>query len=89
MLFLSRIQLALSVYRRFTKRIYISLPNAETRKALLQRLLSRHDSPLSERELTQVAKMTEGYSGSDLTGLAKDAALAPIRGKLSSNLSPM
>ncbi|CAH0395767.1 unnamed protein product [Bemisia tabaci] len=68
-----------AVLRRFTKRIYISLPNAETRKALLQRLLSRHDSPLSERELTQVAKMTEGYSGSDLTGLAKDAALAPIR----------
>lgn len=25
---------------------------------------------------------TDGYSGSDLTALAKDAALGPIRGKL-------
>lgn len=27
-----------------------------------------------------VFRLTEGYSGSDLTSLAKDAALGPIRG---------
>lgn len=68
-----------AVLRRFTKRIYVTLPDADTRVILLQRLLSRHDNPLSMAELRSLASLTEGYSGSDLTGLAKDAALGPIR----------
>lgn len=31
-------------------------------------------------QLRKLAEMTDGYSGSDLTALAKDAALGPIRG---------
>ncbi|KAK7791941.1 hypothetical protein R5R35_002430 [Gryllus longicercus] len=65
--------------RRFTKRIYVGLPDAETRILLLRRLLSRHGSPLAQDELCQLALLTKGYSGSDLTALAKDAALGPIR----------
>lgn len=36
---------------------------------------------MSDKELNKIAELTEGYSGSDLTNLAKDAALGPIRGK--------
>lgn len=67
-------------YRRFSKRIYVTLPDHVTRIVLLRRLLSRHFNPLSQEELQRLATLTEGYSGSDLTGLAKDAALGPIRG---------
>lgn len=66
--------------RRFTKRVYVSLPNCHTRIQLLKRLLEKHNNPLSADELDQMATLTEGYSGSDLTALAKDAALGPIRG---------
>ncbi|XP_057245750.1 spastin isoform X4 [Malurus melanocephalus] len=68
-----------AVLRRFTKRVYVSLPNEETRLILLKNLLSKQGSPLTQKELVQLARMTDGYSGSDLTALAKDAALGPIR----------
>ncbi|XP_077200357.1 spastin isoform X4 [Paroedura picta] len=68
-----------AVLRRFTKRVYVSLPNEETRLLLLKNLLSKQGNPLTQKDLAQLARMTEGYSGSDLTALAKDAALGPIR----------
>ncbi|XP_071997306.1 spastin isoform X1 [Engystomops pustulosus] len=68
-----------AVLRRFTKRVYVSLPNEETRLLLLQNLLSKQGNPLTQKELAQLARLTEGYSGSDITALAKDAALGPIR----------
>ncbi|XP_011181049.1 spastin isoform X2 [Zeugodacus cucurbitae] len=65
--------------RRFTKRVYVSLPDIDTRELLLSRLLEKQGSPLGTEALRRLAKLTDGYSGSDLTALAKDAALEPIR----------
>lgn len=41
--------------------------------------MRKQNNPLSRRDLEHLAAKTEGYSGSDLTALAKDAALGPIR----------
>lgn len=68
-----------AVLRRFPKRIYVAMPDTETRFILLKNLLGKHRNPLSQAELSSLAKATSGYSGSDLTSLAKDAALGPIR----------
>ncbi|KAJ2953086.1 hypothetical protein O0L34_g648 [Tuta absoluta] len=67
--------------RRFPKRVYVSLPDLRTRCALLQRVLHRGAaaSALSADELARLAARTDGYSGSDLTALCRDAALGPIR----------
>ncbi|XP_068597875.1 spastin isoform X2 [Brachionichthys hirsutus] len=65
--------------RRFAKRVYVTLPDEETRCTLLKNLLGKHGNPLSKNELRSLAKATAGHSGSDLTSLAKDAALGPIR----------
>lgn len=68
-----------AVLRRFAKRVYVALPDVETRLKLLKNLLEKQGNPLSKNELSALAKATAGYSGSDLTSLAKDAALGPIR----------
>nr|XP_037272425.1 spastin-like isoform X2 [Rhipicephalus microplus] len=65
--------------RRFTKRVYVTLPDEKTRLVLLEKLLRKQNSPLSLDKLKYLARVTSGYSGSDLTALAKDAALGPIR----------
>ncbi|XP_003744537.1 spastin [Galendromus occidentalis] len=67
--------------RRFSRRVYVGLPDATTRETLLRQLLRspQVSSYLSDEDLHILAQWTEGYSGSDLTNLAKDAALAPLR----------
>lgn len=68
-----------AVLRRFPKRIYVRLPDAQTRIVLLSKLLADHNTSLNDKQLKQLAELTEKYSSSDLTALAKDAALGPIR----------
>ena len=41
--------------------------------------MKKQNNPLSRKDLEHLAAQTDGYSGSDLTALAKDAALGPIR----------
>ncbi|XP_075983284.1 spastin isoform X1 [Anticarsia gemmatalis] len=66
--------------RRFPKRVYVSLPDARTRMSLVRRVLARGAAAaLSDDELARLAALTDGYSGSDLTALCRDAALGPIR----------
>jgi SpoVK/Ycf46/Vps4 family AAA+-type ATPase len=69
-----------AVRRRFTKRIYVDLPNGKAREELILHLMSNVPYKLGSRDLKQLAKLTEGYSGSDLSALCKEAAMFPVRG---------
>ena len=55
--------------RRFTKRIYIPLPEKETRKELFTHLLDKNGQTLSANEISKIVDLTEGYSGSDISAL--------------------
>lgn len=65
--------------RRFPKRIHIGLPDVDTRASMIKKLLMNQANNLTNDEIIHLAHLTDGYSGSDLTALAKDAALGPIR----------
>lgn len=65
--------------RRFSRRLYVPLPDYETRLYHLKRLLRKQQNDLSEEDLNHITTLTKGYSGSDITALAKEAAMEPIR----------
>merc|ERR1712029_9662 len=65
--------------RRFTKRVYVRMPDVETRTKLITSLLAKQGSPLTSKEISKVVALTEGYTCSDISNLARDAALAPVR----------
>lgn len=65
--------------RRFPKRVYVRMPDTETRGALVSALMMKNGTPLSPKDMEKVASMTQGYTCSDLTNLARDAAMAPLR----------
>ncbi|XP_018331376.1 fidgetin-like protein 1 [Agrilus planipennis] len=65
--------------RRFTKRLYIPLPDYEARLDLLQRLLSKERNIMNGNDFDEIARKSEGFSGADLRNLCSEAALEPIR----------
>ncbi|OJD38062.1 aaa family atpase [Diplodia corticola] len=65
--------------RRFVRRQYIPLPEDRVRKLQLQTLLSHQKHNITDEDLDRLVEWTEGFSGSDITALAKDAAMGPLR----------
>ncbi|KAJ8121508.1 hypothetical protein ONZ43_g2053 [Nemania bipapillata] len=65
--------------RRFVRRQYIPLPEPETRTAQLKTLLGQQKHNLTEADILELVDLTDGFSGSDITALAKDAAMGPLR----------
>ncbi|XP_013197630.1 fidgetin-like protein 1 [Amyelois transitella] len=65
--------------RRLVKRLYIPLPDASARGQIISNLLSNENNNLSPDEVTEIARLTEGYSGADMKSLCSEAAMGPIR----------
>jgi len=75
----------IAALRRLPKRLYVPLPGRGARQALLERQLTKHNektklaSVLGPSDIGAVATRTEGYSGSDLQTLLREAAMGPVR----------
>ncbi|PWN49285.1 putative VPS4-vacuolar sorting protein [Violaceomyces palustris] len=75
--------LDLAIKRRFEKRIYIPLPDAEARKRMFELNVGTTPCSLTNKDYRQLADMTEGYTGSDISVLVRDALMQPVRKVLS------
>lgn len=67
-------QLDGAMLRRLEKRILVPLPEPEAREAMFQSLLKQEDLPVST-----LVEGTDGYSGSDIRIVCKEAAMRPLR----------
>ncbi|KAG6665320.1 hypothetical protein I3843_02G131100 [Carya illinoinensis] len=67
--------------RRLEKRIYIPLPNFESRKELI-RINLKTVEVAPDVNIDEVAHRTDGYSGDDLTNVCRDASLNGMRRKI-------
>jgi SpoVK/Ycf46/Vps4 family AAA+-type ATPase len=70
-----------AVMRRFQRRIYVPLPDSIARKALWTKILNKDNGniSISSRDVTKLIQMTEGFSCSDISSIANEAAFGPLR----------
>lgn len=67
-----------------SKRLYIPLPNKKSRKQLIGTVIQKESEKnnkydIEENQMEEILKITKGYSGSDLMGVCREAAMMPIR----------
>ncbi|KAI9788223.1 MAG: hypothetical protein M1816_007075 [Peltula sp. TS41687] len=65
--------------RRFVRRQYIPLPEGPVRAKQFRTLLGHQKHELTDEDIERLVELTDGFSGSDITALAKDAAMGPLR----------
>lgn len=67
--------------RRLEKRIYIPLPSADGREALL-RINLREVKQAEDLDLAGIAQRLDGYSGADITNVCRDACMMVMRRRI-------
>jgi SpoVK/Ycf46/Vps4 family AAA+-type ATPase len=69
-----------AVLRRFPRRLLVPLPDKEARLGLIKNLLRKAGKhSLSSLDLQRVVQCTQGFSCSDITAIASEAAFGPLR----------
>lgn len=64
--------------RRFQRRIYVTLPDSEAREAIFK-IHSKGIELDDDIDFNELALATDGYSGSDIANVSREAIMAPIR----------
>ena len=68
-----------ALLRRFAVRVLVGLPTRKDRKKIIRRLLSDVEHSITSPQLNELALATEGWSGSDLEHVTREAVMAPVR----------
>ncbi|KAJ3118777.1 Vacuolar protein sorting-associated protein 4 [Phlyctochytrium bullatum] len=72
-------QLDPAIRRRFEKRIYIPLPDVNARARMFELHVGSTPCKLTGKDYRVLAEATEGFSGSDVAVVVRDALMEPVR----------
>ncbi|XP_077291068.1 katanin p60 ATPase-containing subunit A-like 1 [Arctopsyche grandis] len=72
--------------RRFEKRVYLGLPDDETRLALLKHCM-QNVTVEENLDLNSLAEKLQGYTGSDISNVCRDASMMAMRRKITGKTS--
>jgi vacuolar protein-sorting-associated protein 4 len=72
-------EIDMAMRRRFEKRIYIPLPEAPARSTMFQIHTGKTQNNLTEADFMALGERTEGFSGSDVATVVKEAIMEPLR----------
>nr|MDO8135721.1 ATP-binding protein [Candidatus Njordarchaeum guaymaensis] len=64
--------------RRFEKRIYLPIPDADARREIFK-INTKEIEVSQDFNLDKLVEATEGYTGSDITMVCREASMQPIR----------
>ena len=65
--------------RRFEKRVYIALPEPVARTVMFKLNLGDTPNNLTDADFSQLGDMSDGYSGSDVAVVVREALMEPLR----------
>lgn len=65
--------------RRFEKRVYIALPEAPARANMFKLNLGDTPNVVTDEEFQLMGQQSEGYSGSDIAVVVREALMEPLR----------
>lgn len=68
-----------AIRRRFEKRVYIPLPEPQARQTLFKVHIGNTPNTLTAADMKKLADRTEGFSGSDVSVVVRDALMEPVR----------
>lgn len=81
-----------AILRRFSRQIYVPLPDSDARISLWERIISKaeksnqslvtdkHKKPIvTSKDIQRLSNMTEGFSASDIASISNEAAFGPLR----------
>ena len=68
-----------AIRRRFEKRIYIPLPELPARARMFELHIGDTPNTLKSADVRTLAEKTDGFSGSDIAVVVRDALMQPVR----------